>query len=265
MKKMFTILLLAGLMLFSNAPQADAAFEWQVSEWSIPSIGVMKAPIGFSAVEVKDFRNFIDQEKNKLTDPKRPKAAKENKPLPAVPPGTPTILSEALPADTDAAEKRFLKSDFSLYHLTVDDGEAIHMAWFLAARDGETLPPSVDVFTKELTAEQTEQLDGLKKWVDENINKAQYTDEKNKVSIKLLEMLPLQSLPRQDGKLWTTGARVMITAEDMPFAFFSRIYAMSVDNHLTVGVLAGFDGERPFWDPVIREMLLGLQEKPVTK
>ena len=57
----------------------------------------------------------------------------------------------------------------------------------------------------------------------------------------------------------------MITAEDMPFAFFSRIYAMSVDNHLTVGVLAGFDGERPFWDPVIREMLLGLQEKPVTK
>ena len=61
MKKMFTILLLAGLLLFSNAPQADAAFEWQVSEWSIPSIGVMKAPIGFSAVEVKDFRNFIEQ------------------------------------------------------------------------------------------------------------------------------------------------------------------------------------------------------------
>jgi len=265
MKKMSTILLIALVMTLLNFSPASAAFEWQVPEWNIPFIGTMKAPEGFSAVEVKDFRNFINQEKTNLADPKKAKTAKENKPLPQAPPGTPKILTEALPADADSAAKRFLKSDFAFYHLTFDDGEAIHMAWFLAARDGEALPESLNVFAGELTPEQTEQLEGLKKWVNENLHNVQYTDEKNKVSMKLLEMLPLQALQRADGKLWTTGGRAMITVEDMPFAFFSRIYAFKVDNRLAVGILAGFDGERPVWDPVIREMLLGMQINSVTK
>ena len=61
----------------------------------------------------------------------------------------------------------------------MDDGEAIHTALFLAARDGEKIPANVDVFNTELTPEQIQKLDELKKWVDGNIHKAQYTDEKN--------------------------------------------------------------------------------------
>ena len=259
MKKLSTALMLALFMLFANLPQASAAFEWPVSEWKIPFMGTMKTPDGFSAVEVKDFSGFIDQEKKKLMEPKKDKQDKGSKALPEVPSGTPTILTDALPADKDAATKRFSKSDFALYHLTMDDGQAIHMAWFLAARDGEAMPPAIDVFSKDLTPEQTEKLAELKKWVDDNIHKAQYTDEKNKVSLKLLEMLPLQALPLIGGKLWTTGGRALITVEGLPFAFFSRAYAMSIDNKLTVGILAGFDGERPFWDPVIRDLLLGLK------
>jgi len=265
MKKVSTILLITVFMVLANLSQAYAAFEWQVSEWNIPFIGTMKTPIGFSAVEVKDFRSFIEQEKQKLSDPKVAKTKKDNKALPEVPSGTPKILTDVLPTDTDSLTKRFQKSEFALYHLTVDDGEAIHMAWFMAARDGEPLPPAVDVFAKELTPEQTEQLAELKKWVDENIHKAQYTDEKNKVSFKLIEMMPLQTMPLEEGKLWTIGGRVMITVEGLPFAFFSRAYAMSVENKLTIGILAGFDGERPFWDPVIRDMLLGLKTNSVAK
>ena len=93
MKKTSTILLLTFLMMIAHFPQASAAFEWPVSEWNIPFIGTMKAPDGFSAVEVKDFRSFIDQEKKKLSDPKNAKPAKENKPLPEVPSGTPAILT----------------------------------------------------------------------------------------------------------------------------------------------------------------------------
>jgi hypothetical protein len=171
-----------------------------------------------------------------------------------------------LPTDEAAATRRFAKADMAFYHLTMDDGEAIHMAWLLAARDGEKLPPNIDFFTKDLDASQTEKLAELKAWVDANIEKAQYTDPKNKVSIKLLEMLALQPLPMQNGdKAWTAGVRVMVTVEGLPFAFFGRVYVLSVDNQLTVAVLSGFDGERPFWDPVIRDMLLSVQAKPATK
>ena len=102
--------------------------------------------------------------------------------------------------------------------------------------------------------------------VDANIEKAQYTDPKNKVSIKLLEMLALQPLSMQNGdKVWTAGARMMVTVDEMPFAFFGRVYALNVDNRLALAILGGFDGERPFWDPVVRDMLLSLQTKPADK
>ena len=270
MRKLSIVLLLAVFVVFANIPQVYAAFEWPVSEWKIPFIGRMKTPEGFSAIEVKDFRNYIDQEKQKLTDPKKAKTDKSkpgvgNKPLPEVPAGTPAILKEALPKDSEAAAKRFQKSDFSMYHLSMDDGEAIHTAWFLVARDGENMPPNADVFTADLTPEQAQKLDEAKKWMDENIHKAQYTDEKTKVSMKLLQMLPVQALQSDKGKIWTTACRAMITVEEMPFAFFARVYAMSIDNKLTVGILAGFDSERPFWDPVVRNMLLSLQENPVAR
>ena len=270
MKKVSMVLLLALFMALANSSQGYAALEWPVSEWKIPFVGTMKTPDGFSAVEVKDFRNFIDQEKKKMMDPKKSKTDKSkpdsgNKQMPEVPAGTPTMLTDALPKDTDAATKRFLKSDFAMYHLSMDDGEAIHTAWFMVARDGEKMPENVDVFTQNLTPEQTQKLDELKKWVDDNIHKAQYTDEKNKVSMKMLQMMPIQALPRENGKLWTTAGRAMITAEEMPFAFFARVYVMSIDNTLTVGVLAGFDGERAFWDPVIRDLLLSVRENPVTQ
>jgi hypothetical protein len=270
LKKLSTVLLLAMLLIFANAPQADAAFEWPMSEWNIPFIGTMKTPDGFSVVEVKDFRSFIDQERKKSDDPKKmgPDKSKQGnviKPMPEVPAGTPSILTEALPKDTDAATKRFLKSDFAMYHLSVDDGETIHTAWFLAARDGDKMPANMDVFIAEPTMEQTQKLDELNKWVDENIHKAQYTDEKTKVSMKMIQMLPVQALLRENGTLWTTAGRAVITVEEMPFAIFARVYAMSIDNKLTVGILAGFDGERLFWDPVIRDMLLGLRENSVTQ
>ena len=268
MKKIARVLLVALFVSLVFVPQADAAFVWSVSEWEIPFIGTMKAPEGFSAVEVKEFRNLIDQEKKKLTDPKKPVTTKPN--LPAkpelVPAGTPTLLKDALPTDEAAATRRFAQADMAFYHLTMDDGEAIHMAWLLAARDGEKLPPNIDFFTKDLDAAQTEKLAELKAWVDANIEKAQYTDPKNKVSIKLLEMLALQPLPMQNGnKAWTAGARVMVTVEGLPFAFFGRVYVLSVDNQLTVAILGGLDGERPFWDPVIRDMLLSVQAKPAMK
>ena len=58
--------------------------------------------------------------------------------------------------------------------------------------------------------------------------------------------------------MWTSGARFMITAEDMPFAFFGKVYLLNVDGHLTIGVLAGFDGERPFWDPILEKAFTSL-------
>ena len=182
------------------------------------------------------------------------------------PEGAPTLLKDALPKDEETAMKRFAQSDIAFYHLTMNDGEAIHMAWLLAARDGEKLPPNIDFFTKDLDASQTEKLAEFKTWVDANIEKAQYTDPKNKVSIKLLEMLALQPLSMQNGdKVWTAGARMMVTVDEMPFAFFGRVYALNVDNRLALAILGGFDGERPFWDPVVRDMLLSLQTKPADK
>ena len=60
MKKISRVLFVALFVSLAFVPQADAAFAWSVSEWDIPFIGTMKAPDGFSAVEVKEFRNFIE-------------------------------------------------------------------------------------------------------------------------------------------------------------------------------------------------------------
>ena len=277
MKRIGTIILLAVFMMLVTSAPSYAAFEWKTSElkapeWDIPFFGKMKAPEGFSAVEVKDFRKLVDDEKKKKSTAKVLKTTdtKTTEAKPAttsfIPKETPAALKDVLPADEAAATKRFLDADLAFYHLTMNDGEAIHMAWFFAARDGEKLPPTMDFFTKDLDPAQTELLAELKKWVDANMEKAQYTDPKNKVSLKLLEMMPLQPLPAQNGqKVWTAGGRVLVTVDDMPFAFFARIYAFDVEGRLALGVLAGFDGERPFWDPVIRNMLIGEREKPVAK
>lgn len=262
MKNKGSLVLIIVLFAFANFSSAQAAFVWPTQEWKIPFIGTMKTPDGFSAVEVKDFSSFIEQEKKDLADPKKQKKSPPVKPNQPefIPTGTPTLLKDALPADEETASRRFLKSELGLYHLSMDDGEAIHMAWFIALRDGEKLPPTIDLFNQELDPAQTEQLAELKKWVDDNMEKAQYTDPKTKVSVKLLEMMPLQPLAMQSGsKLWRTGGRILITVDQMPFAFFSRIYAMNVDGHLVLGVLAGFDGERQFWEPVVGDLLLGLQ------
>ena len=262
LKRKILVLLLMLFFCVASFSAAHAAFVWPVQEWKIPFLGTMKTPDGFAAVEVKDFRGFIEQEKKNLADPKKQKKSAPTKPAQPelIPAGTPEFLKEVLPENEEQAAQRFMKSDFGMYHLSMDDKEAIHVAWFLVFRDGEKLPQKLDVFTKELEPVQTEQLAELKKWIDDNMEKAQYTDTKNKVSIKLLEMMPLQPLSMQSGgKLWTTGGRVLITVDGMPFAFFSRLYAMNLDGHLVVAALNGFDGERPFWDPVVRNLLLGLQ------
>ena len=85
--------------------------------------------------------------------------------------------------------------------------------------------------------------------------------------MKLLEILPIQANPAGEGQMWTTGARVLITVDDMPFAFFGKAYFINVGGHLTAGMLAGFDGERPFWDPVLDAAMTSLAagEKPAEK
>lgn len=266
MKKIINVLLLLVLVLFAYLSCAFAAPDDSSSVWNISFIGDMKVPAGFSAVEVKDFRAFVEQEKKTGSDSsaKKQPTTKPAKPT-AVPEDAPTLLKDAIPADQDAVLQRLRKSDFGMYHLTLDDGNAIHMAWFFAAKDGEKMADSVNVFDKELTAEQTQKLDEFKAWVDVNADKAQYTDPKNKVNMKMIEMLPIQVLPMNGGQMWTAGARALITAEDMPFAFFGRAYVLSLDGHLTLGVLVGFDGERPFWDPVIRNALTSLAPSTIPR
>ena len=229
-------------------------------EWKIEFLGTMNVPIGFSAVEVKDFKKFMEQEKNA--------AANKNKPTPATAPGKPTAPAGStapdffpadFPLDKNKAMDRLNKVDFALYHLTMDDGEAIHMAWFLAAIDGEAMPAEVDIFSKELTPDQSKKLDDLKEWVDANKSKAQFTDPTGKMNFKLLDMLPFEVLQQGNQKMWTVGGRALFTVDEMPFAFFTRVYAFPVNNRLAGGVLFGLDGERPFWDPVIKQVLQGLE------
>ena len=123
MKKRSMVLVLTLVLVLTNIPSAWAAFEWPIPEWNIPFVGTMKTPDGFSAVDVKDFRLFIDQEKKDLLKPKKPtpakaKPSKGETPFPDLPADLPPILTETVPTDPDALTKRFLKSDFALYHLT---------------------------------------------------------------------------------------------------------------------------------------------------
>lgn len=266
MKRITTVLLLTLFLVAVNAVPGYAAFVWKVPEWSIPFIGKMRTPEGFSAVEVKDFGVMIEQEKKKLSEPKKVRKVSTELPLPELPEGVPQILTDSLPRNEASLNKRFINSELALYHLSMDDGEAVHVAWFLAVRDGDKLAPAArDLFSRELTPEQTQTLEAFKKWVGDNLHKAQYKDEKNRVELKLLEILPLQVLNTENGKIWTIGGRSMVTVENMPFAFFARIYAMNINDRLAVGILGGFDGERPFWDPVVRDIMLSLQQNSERK
>ena len=202
MKKTTYALVLTVLLAFAYLPQAVAAPDNSAAAWNISFFGDMKVPSGFSAVEVKDFRKFVDQEKKTASDQAQSGKTSATQTKPAtLPEGTPSLLKDAIPADESSVILRLRKSDFAMYHLTMDDGNAIHMAWFLAAKDGEKMPSSVDIFSKELTADQNQKLEELKSWIDANIDKAQYTDPKNKVSMKLIEMMPIQVLPMPAGQI----------------------------------------------------------------
>ena len=255
MKKILTALLCAGLLLLPSLAAGAIPDETRAT-WNVPFLGELKVPEGFAAVEVKDFRQFVDQEKMQSSNRNQAKAGIEQ--LAKFPPGTPVLLQEAIPQSKDSAEERLRQSDFALYHLTLNDGKAIHTAWFLAARDAGNLSENVDLFTKALTPEQSQKLDELKSWIDANIDKAEYKDPKGKVDLKLIEVLPIQPISAGAGQMWTSGARCLITVDDLPFAFFGKVYLLNLGGHLAGGVLAGFDGERPFWDPVLDESLASL-------
>lgn len=259
MNKLLTAWLLAGLcLLFPLTAAAAAPDETQVA-WNISFVGDLKMPAGFAAVEVKDFRKLVDDEKNRPPLPAKTDKtkAKPEKPV-KFPDGAPDLLKDAVPSDKDSLEDRLRRSDFALYHLTLDDGKSIHLAWFLAARDGDPIPAKIDFFSKEITPEQERKLDELKTWIDANIDKARYDDPKGKVSMKLLEVLPIKAVPAGGKQLWTTGARCLVTADEMPFAFYGKTYLLDVDGHLVVGVLAGLDGERTFWEAVLDAALENL-------
>ena len=244
------IVICLALMVFTAGNQVAMA----AVAWDVPVLGSMQMPDGFQAVEIKGAKELMSSQKPKADAGKT--VAK------------PVVTSQDKTSTGDLPSKdelvgRFEKAGIAAYHLTLNDGSAVHIGWFLAFRDSQVIQPELDVFGIEMSEKQKTGLEDIRNWINQNNDKLKYDDPQSKVSFQALEVLPIEFIPAGQSRILTGGVRVLTTAEGFPVPAYFRAYLMKLNDRLSGGVFLSIDGERSFWEPVILEAFKGLQSQSV--
>ena len=233
------------LLLVLLAPPAQAAGTSAADgtyPWKIPSLGVLKAPVGLEAAEIKEVREALKPEK----------------------PGTPgktqikgKVSVEKIldPAHPEAAVEMAAQLEMDGYQLTMKDDSGYHLAWFLAMRDRNDEGELNLFFKRSLEAEQLLQLDMYRQLLSNSPENYNYTDPKTRTGIKFLEIYPLEDRALEDGRTYTLAARMMVEAENLKFPVFVRLQVYNLGRQLAGAILVTTDSDREFWDKIFRQLM----------
>lgn len=205
-------------------------------DWQIPSIGTFSVPQEFKAAEFPDLKKLIDQQKDKLD-------AQAKLPIPET--------------DEKLRPEQF---DFSVYQLTMNDGQAYHLAWLMVVRDRNVLDEKMAAyFDRSPSIEQKVASIMLQDNLGQNLDKMQYNDAKSGIGFKVLEFDPFDFFRVAGKQAYAGGLRFIVNYQDFLFPFYLKGYAFSVQNHAAAVILVTTDSERAFWLPVVNNIVLSLR------
>lgn len=211
-------------------------------EWQIPTFGVFRVPQEFMAAEFPNVKKILDSQKEKLNN-------QAEIPIPDV--------KERLHPD------RF---DITAYQLTLNDGQAYHLAWLVLVRDRVALDPqAAQYFDTPLTIEQRVAAIMMQDSLSQNLDKMYYNDPKSGLGLKLLEFDPFDFGAISGKQFYAGGARFLFNYQDFLFPLYMRCWIVNASNHGAAVLLVTTDGERSFWTPVLNSILPTLRPVALSK
>ncbi|HWR38987.1 MAG TPA: hypothetical protein VN611_05775, partial [Patescibacteria group bacterium] len=228
-RKLFTGSLLLLLLTAPAVVAAETGLDKETYDWKIPALGVLKAPVGLEAVEIKEVRNALKEEKPKVQSGQQAKSSK--------------IAVDKLldPSHPEAAMELATQLEMDGYQLTMDDGSVYHLAWMLAIRDRTDVGDLQSFFKKELEPEQLLQLDIFQQMLGNKPETYNFMDTKTKSGVKILEFYPLEVRPLADGQSYSLAVRMLAQAEDLKFPLYARAQVFNLGNQLAGAILLTSD------------------------
>lgn len=231
--------ILAYMLLLAGTSTIFAADEVRIP-WQVENVGTFYVPDGWQAAKI-DLTKELNGKK------------------------TADILKEAA-ADTPNMQVnpsgKLDTLDIQAYQVTLHDGTAHHLAWLLFMKDTKKMTAQQrDFFARDVSEDLKQQARRLVS--DINAKTAQYSfeDPKTKVGFKLVEMIPVEFLEMNRRQALASGGRGLITSEDLVFPLFVKGYIFDTKGHFTLAALVTLDGERVFWEPVLRRVMFSLNRR----
>lgn len=230
------------LIIFSVAfilLSGSAAAQSGEKDWLVPVLGKLRVPQEFMAAEFPDLKQVLDEQKDKLD-------AGRNLPIPN-------------------AKEKFNpeRVDFAVYQLTMNDGQAYHLAWLVVIRDQEKLDKDMAVyFDKPLNIEQRVTAIMTQDELSRNLDKMQYSDPSG-FGVKILGFDQFDFNSIGGKQAYAGGARILINYKEFLFPLYMRGWIFNTGGHAAAALLLATDSERMFWTPVLNSALLTLQPAPV--
>ncbi|MDF2500041.1 MAG: hypothetical protein K0Q77_755 [Anaerosporomusa subterranea] len=210
--------------------------------WQVPILGIFRAPQEFMAAEFPDVKKNIDSQKVKLDSKlELPMANAEDKLKPD-------------------------RVDFTAYQLTMNDGQAYHLAWLVAVRDRVALDPqTLAYFDNPLNIEQRVAAVMMQDKLHQNLDTMQYTDPTTGMGLKVLDFDQFDLGNISGKQAYAGGVRFLINYQDFLFPLYARCWIFNAGGYGTAVLLVTTDSERAFWTPVLNSMMSTLRPLPPVK
>lgn len=231
------LILFTTLFLFAAGGIAAAD---GVKEWQVPTLGIFRVPQEFMAAEFPDLKKMIDSQKDKL--------------------GSQLDSQAELPIPEAKEKLNPDRIEFSIYQLTMNDGQAYHLAWLVAMRDKQPLDEKTAVyFDKALNIEQRAAAIMMQDTLAQNLDQMQYNDPKTGFGIKVLEFDSFDFIRISGKQGYAGGLRFLMNYQDFVFPMYMRGYVFSAQRHAAAILLITTDSERTFWTPVLNSIIPSLR------
>lgn len=239
-RKRVLLWILVCLILAAGAPAVSAAASERVP-WKVEHIGTFYVPGDWQAVQI--------DLKKELTNGQKPEDVLK---VATVDPPN----GMAKPAD------KFDSLDVQVYQVTLNDGEAYHLAWLMFLRSTKKMTREEKrFFSEEMIEEDKVKLKRFVSGINSNTQQIAFDDPQRKAGFTLIEMAPVEFLKMNKKPAFAGGGRMLISSDGMIFPLYGKGYVFDAKGYSAAALLVTLDGERIFWEPVLRSVMASLNRR----
>lgn len=146
--------------------------------------------------------------------------------------------------------------DINVYQVTLKDDDAYHLAWLVFCKDTKKMTSEErEYFSQQLTEGRKAAINNFVSRIDSGATQQFFNGDSG---FELLEMLPVEYLRINKKQAFACGGRVLITANELRFPCYGKGYIFDAKGYMALALLITPDGERIFWDPVLRRVMNSL-------